>query len=117
MNPIKIKEVYDKLVETAKRNNIISYQTLSNECSLGLDMADISHRNKLADIIGTISHEENENGRPLLSVVVIRSDSNQPGNGFFNLATELELYGGSRDDLNRLEFSTMELRRCHDYWN
>jgi hypothetical protein len=62
------------------------------------------------DEINRIEHEQ---GRPLLSAVVISKEHNLPGTGFFECAKELGHFPG-RDQVT---FWIHELRRVHSYWN
>ncbi|QPC83631.1 hypothetical protein G4Y79_04405 [Phototrophicus methaneseepsis] len=61
---------------------------------------DISQRNYVHDILGNISRDEAKDGRPLISVIVVRQVDNKPGPGFFELARkELpDQYTGLDDD-------------------
>jgi hypothetical protein len=52
----------------------------------------------------------------MLSAVVIYVDKNRPGDGFFTLAGELGLYGGSNNEENKIVFWLAELKRVHDFW-
>ena len=75
-------------------------------------MESIEDRNRIASILDGISTVEHRSGRPLLSAVVIRKDTNIPGQGFFSLAKKLGLYNGD-DTLYWVE----ELRHVHKYWS
>lgn len=108
--------VRNKLTEIAKKGRSITYQKLSDDCKLGLDMGNIDQRNELANILGEISIYENEFNRPLISVVVFRNDTNMPGSGFFDLATNLNKYNGSVNNKQMDAFFIKELKKCYDYW-
>lgn len=81
------------LIERARNtgDELISYQKLSDECKLGLDMSRIDHRAEIGRILGEISSYEHQNDRPLLSALVVRAGDNYEGDGFFKLAEELGL--------------------------
>ena len=79
---------------------------------VGLDMTKPGHRRRMYIMLERISRHEHEEGRPLLSAVVIHLNRNTPGNGFFTLADELGLFRGRC----RLTYFVNELRRVHDYW-
>ena len=66
----------------------------------------------MSNLLDEISRCEHENGRPLLSAVVIHVDDNMPGNGFFVLAEDLGLFKGR----GRFMFFVEELKRVHDHW-
>lgn len=102
--------LYEILKEVARHGRITYYADISPQ--FGLDMANQQDRNEIGALLGEISTYEKNQGRPLLSVVVIHRDNNVPGLGFFNLARELNVYNGADDVL----FFIQELRRVHDYW-
>ena len=62
-----------------------------------------------------IAEQENDSGRPLLSVVVVRADTGMPGAGFFDLARRLGLLDSS-DGSDEEVFFRDELRRVHEHW-
>lgn len=109
-------DVYNKLIKIAKKGGIISYQDISSQCNLKLNMQNISDRNKLAGLLGDISIFEVNNNRHMLSVVVINQTENKSGSGFFELAEQLGLYNGSNNDFQREKFFSDELNKCYDYW-
>lgn len=78
---------------------------------VGLDLENPAHRNDPAHMLGEISRRENENGRPLLSAVVVLQDTFRPGKGFFTLARELGLHSGDDE-----AFFSEELKRVWDTW-
>lgn len=104
------------MIEIAKNRSFITYQQLSDQCNLGLDMVDIAQRKILANKLGEISTIESNAGRPLLSVVVFSQINNQPGNGFFTLANQLGLYHGGNNPGQRDIFFINELNKCYNYW-
>lgn len=79
---------------------------------LGLDMKSGADRGKIGEILGEISKAEHDEGRPLLSAVVILKEGGRPGKGFFALAKDLGHAVG--DDHDR--FFIHHLRKVHDYW-
>jgi len=72
-------------------------------------------RKEIGAILGEISEFEHNNGRPLLSAVVL-SKSGEEGDGFFKLCEEL----GITSDWRRLKkddvFVATEINKCHDFW-
>ena len=89
------KEVRTFLIDLARNrtNQTITYQKLSDKLNLDLDMQEPHHRKMIGEILGEISEFEFENGRPLLSSLVIRLGDLDSGNGFFKLAEDLG-FGG-----------------------
>lgn len=93
---------------------VIYYSELGFE--FGITGDDEFNFNKLAGEIGTVSTFEHENGRPLLSVVVVRMSEKDPGLGFFKLAKSLGVMTKSvKVWENRLEFYADEHRRVLKY--
>src|SRR4051812_3123114 len=80
-------EIRRVLVEKAKQRSMIPYSELVGRVtSVNFRAFD----QKLFAILGQISFEENEQGRPLLSVLVVHKTGDmQPGEGFFELAQSL----------------------------
>lgn len=73
----------------------------------GVGFNQINTMNLLADI----STIEQRLGRPMLSVVVVNSDTCRPGAGFFVLARQLGRGVGDEE-----QFFLDELKRVIDYW-
>ena len=104
------KEIYKRLRQVARANQIITYSKIAPMANL--DMENPDHRKQIGEILGAISEREFKKGRPLLSAVVVHLDNNRPGKGFFNLAEELGIYDGTDD----LAFHIQELDKVHKYW-
>ena len=102
--------LYDRLLQVARSGEVTHYSDVAP--LLGLDMSRESDRARIGELLDEVSSFESQNGRPLLSAVVIRADLNMPGPGFFGLATRLGLLHGN----NRVVFWARELTRVHDYW-
>ncbi len=105
-----------RLIEIAKRKSFITYQQLSNQCHLNLDMADIVQRQQLAHLLEEITTNEFNSGRPLLSVVVFSQNDNRPGNGFFEISGRLGVYTGGNNTNQQDIYFINELNKCYDYW-
>ena len=102
--------VYDRLKAVASARDLITYEDVAPLANL--DMADPDHRNQMSRILEAIARAEFAQGNPLLTVVVVHKHDYRPGHGFFVLARELGLYGGSDD----VEYFSRELKRVHDHW-
>ena len=102
--------IYDELRRVAKDGGITRYSDVAPLANLDMDSPE--DRNRIADILDEISRCEYADGKPLLSAVVIRKDTNIPGRGFFELAKSLRLPGVDDDVL----FWVKEVQRVHDYW-
>lgn len=103
--------IYNRLLQVARTGrDVIYYSDIAPLA--GLDMASPPDRDEISRLLDEISNHEHTLGRPLLSALVIRRDTNIPGDGFFALATQL----GFPNVNNHMPFFISELRRVHDYW-
>lgn len=112
------KKVRRYLIELArnKTNPTVNYQKLADDCGLGLKMSDGQHvRNEIGRILGEISEYEHENGRPLLSALVIRLNDGEEGDGFYKLAEDLG-YGNWRK-LKADLFEYEQITECVNKWS
>ena len=62
-------------------------------------------------LLGDISSVEHEQGRPMLTVLVVSEKNRTPGNGFFGLARKLERLFEDEE-----QFLRDERKRVIDYW-
>ncbi|MFN3562152.1 MAG: hypothetical protein ACK4XY_01310 [Chloroherpetonaceae bacterium] len=100
-------KVRNYLIEIAKQKKTITYSELSKACQLGLKMDSEADRQRIGAILDEISTNEHNEGRPLLSAVVVKQASGEPGEGFYKLAESLKGYPSFWKD---------ELKKVHDYW-
>ena len=103
-------ELYEKLREAARQQKTTRYEDIAP--MLGLKMGDPADRVRIGQILGEISKQEHEAGRPMLSAVVTRKGDERPGPGFFELAQQLGLVGAMDSDT----FFIHELKRVHGWW-
>ncbi|GAP75944.1 hypothetical protein W04_2485 [Pseudoalteromonas sp. SW0106-04] len=74
-------------------------------------------RDEIARLLGEIARHEHHQGRPMLtSLVIHKGNDNNPGEGFFSIATELDIYSGSRDQLERVTFWSNQVTDVHNHW-
>ena len=98
--------IHEKIRDVARNGIYVNYGDIA-------PLIGLSPRSpKLFAILDCINRNEHSEGRPLLSAVVINKMKGMPGDGFFNLAEELELHDGSR----KREYWKEELRCVHNYW-
>jgi len=103
-------DIYERLKEVARAGQKITYGEIAPIADL--DMSNPADRSEIAAILGRICSREHHEDRPLLSAVVVRSDTGYPGKGFFKLAQDLGIYDGSDD----WAFFERQLARVHEYW-
>ncbi|MES0489582.1 MAG: hypothetical protein ABUK01_06310 [Leptospirales bacterium] len=103
-------EIKDILKQNASKRAMIPYSDLvANLQSMRLE----AHDTRLFRLLGDISVEENEEGRGMLSVIVVHKHGDvQPGPGFFELAKQL-----GRDTSDILQCWVDELKKVHYYWS
>ena len=108
---LDFKPVYNRLIEVAQMRRTTSYTDVA--ALLHLDAEIPGDRMEIGRILDEISCNENAQGRPLISAVVVLPEIGYPGKGFFLLARELglNLYCDERS------FFAYELKRVHDYWS
>jgi hypothetical protein len=105
--------IYDCLKDVARKGNLITYHEIAPLARL--NMENPGDRNKIAEILGEISTFEHENGRPMLSAIVVLAGIGYPGEGFYTLARQLGTYHGHAD-LDEMEFFVKETKRVFNYW-
>ena len=113
-------KVRNYLIELSRKrtNQTVTYQKLSDDCSLGLDMRNNPNDRKiLGKILGDIStYEHQNNKRPLLSALVIRSGDNYEGDGFYKLAEELG-FGNWQKLKKEGLFEVLQIKKCIEFWS
>lgn len=104
------QEMREILIERARARGTISYSELvAGVKSITLE----PHSHSLDAILGEISSEEDNNGRGMLTVIVVhKSGDMQPGPGFFELAKEL---GHDTSDITKCWID--EVNRVHAQWS
>lgn len=105
------QEIYKKLQTAAMSKKSVTYSSLASIAGLNMDMQE--DRTKLGEILGSISTNEHQNNRPLLSVVAWFSGRAEPSKGFYNLAESLGVYSSKQD---KDTFFINELNKTYDYW-
>lgn len=107
--------VRDYLIQAARSRNLVTYSRVNEDCHLRLDFDLQTDRNEIGHILGEISTFEHQNGRPLLSAIVIHeSNDNEPGAGFYELSAQL--YQRDVRVLRRELFWALEVDKCFVYW-
>lgn len=102
------------LITHASRGKYVVYTELVKEANLDLNMSNPYHRTLLGHILGAISVYEHENGRPMLSSVVVSKDSLMPSDGFYKLAEELG--HGEWHKLKEAFWGIEEMKCAFTFW-
>lgn len=113
---MKQELIRDFLVKIAKAKNLITYKDLCKAQYKDLDFDVITDQYKLYESLTRISEYENSQGRPLLSVLVVKEVVEVPGGGFFKMASRLKKYDGDESKDARLAFFEKEKELTYKYW-
>jgi hypothetical protein len=101
-------EARQAMIEAARRGTTLFYSQLVGQIE---SITFTPHDFNLFHLLGQISTCENESGRGMLSVVVVRKQDGLPGQGFFDLARDL-----GRDTSDPDRFFVAELGRVLHSW-
>jgi hypothetical protein len=107
------QQIYERLQEVANEGELTTYGEIAPLANLNMENPD--DRNKMAQILGDISTHEHEQGRPMLSAIVVLAEIGYPGEGFFTLARELGLLHGNKE-FDNLDFFVQEVKRVYACW-
>jgi hypothetical protein len=102
--------IYAELQRVARAGRTTTYRDLA--ALAGLDLNRPADRDALAGTLRAISTAEHQQGRPLLSAVVVLGGRRLPGAGFFALARELRRHAGDDD----AAFHRQELAQVYAAW-
>lgn len=107
------EEIRQLLIRTARSGGFITYTDLCKQISA---IQIEPHEHALRILLGGVSTEEHEDGRPLLTALIIYKNGEfAPGTGFFNLAESLG-YEVGNTDLYRDRFWLDQLRQLRETW-
>ena len=84
--------VYGLCMEAARDQMTASYSAVATR--IGMDITDDAWWYQIGTLLDEVSRYEHAHGRRLLSVVVVRQDTERPGAGFFAHAKELGAFDG-----------------------
>ena len=110
---LRIKDV---LIKVAKRKSVINYTDLLKQSGVHLDMSNPHDRGVLGNLLGDISWNEVQEGRPMLSSVALHAGDFKQGGGFFDLAEELYSISLPSADAE-LNFGMDEMNKTHEFWS
>lgn len=103
-------EITEILSQRARSRGMITYSDLTSQLR-SIKIA--YHEPAMGAILGDISTHESQQGRGMLSVIVVHKYGDmEPGNGFYECAEELGL-----DISDRVAFWISELHKVHGFWS
>lgn len=104
---------YSALVAAAHSRSLLTYAGIAHLTGLptrGQDMA-----NKVGHLVGEISEDEHNAGRPLLSALVVYKGDGTPSFGFYKLARKLGMLAGSSKSAEKA-FTNKEQTNLFEFW-
>ena len=101
---------YSIMINAAQHHGLCTYQEIAQ--SIGLSTAGSYMGKIIGEIIGLISQNENEQGRPMLSSIVV-GVSGKPGDGYYEWATELGLL---TEDMDKESFWRYQCEQIYEEW-
>jgi hypothetical protein len=104
--------VYCKLLSAAQRHDEVLYGEIAE--ILGIPTNGHHMAREVGEVLGEISQDEHNAGRPMLSAVAV-SQKGFPGDGFFVLARTLELLA-TTESADELKFWMAEEGKVYDTW-
>ncbi len=106
----KYVHVLAELVRAAQYRGVTTYQDIA--VIIGLPQSGQHMGAEIGHILGEISEDEVQAGRPMLSAVAVNV-SGKAGPGFFGLAKDLKRMSGSEDEN---AFWNRELEAVYEAW-
>jgi len=107
--------LYDELKKTGRERRLTYYSQIAP--LVGLTMESETDRDEIARLLTEIALHEFQQGRPMLtSLIIHKGNDNTPGEGFFSIATDLGIYSGSREQLERVTFWSNQVTEVHNHW-
>lgn len=104
-------------LNVASKREVCTYTDIARYLKQQFDLNEDPMSKSLAGLLGDISVDENEQGNPLLSVIVVNKETKIPGDRFFKLAKDLGLYQGSLNNREQKDlFYISELNNAHSFW-
>jgi len=106
-------QVYAELIQAARFQGVVTYKRIGH--LLEIDTPGHHLAAEVGHVLGEVSEDEHDAGRPLLSAVAVRVDEGVPGRGFFGLARDLGMLDAD-GDAPRDGFWEKERARVYDTW-
>lgn len=113
----EVNRLYHVLIEVAEHQDLISYSACCQQARLPLEMENPYDRQQLAILLARISEYEVDNGRPMLSAVVVHQGKNDPGKGFYTFASELGLLRDRPTAEEKERFLMSQLKEVYATWS
>jgi hypothetical protein len=107
----ELERLRDLLIADARAGRVLNYGPIGKLFDLNMDNP--QHRIRIGEMLGDVSREEVEQGRPMLSSIVVQTDTDLPGHGFFRLGHELGLVQPAEDEMS---FAVRQMKAVFVHW-
>jgi hypothetical protein len=104
--------VFNELVRAARYRGTVTYQEVAE--LIGLPIVGSYMGKEVGHVLGEISEDQHQCGRPMLSAIAVGVDG-LPGEGFFKLAITLGKFTGHGDTEQR-RFWDRERSAVYELW-
>jgi hypothetical protein len=104
---------YSALIAAAHSRNLCTYTGIAH--LTGLTPKGSAMGKQVGHLVGEISEEEHDAGRPMLSALVVEKDTGMPSSGFYNLARDSGLLSGTTKTAKKA-FLSKEQTKLFDCW-
>ena len=109
---IEYYKVYSALIYAAKDQKKLNYAAVAK--IMGITETGNYMGAETGHLLGEISENEHNNERPLLSAVVVKSNRDIPGDGFFTLACQLHILEENATPEQKKVFWKNELNQVYE---
>jgi hypothetical protein len=104
---------YSALVAAAHSRSLLTYAGIAH--LTGLPTKGSVMAKEVGHLLGEISEDENDTGRPLLSALVVYKGDGTPSYGFYKLARQLGMLAGTSKTAEKA-FTIKEQTKLFDFW-
>jgi hypothetical protein len=106
--------VRDALIEAARDRRLLTYPDVA--AMMGLPGMGYDMGKKVGALADAINRFEQDAGRPMLSALLVQTQSRRPGEGFYACAIQLGLVTGFADAASKRAFWEAERDKVYAYW-
>jgi hypothetical protein len=106
--------VRDALIEAARDRRLLTYPDVA--IIMGLPRSGYDMGRKVGAMADAINRFERDAGRPMLSALLVQTQSRRPGDGFYACAIQLGIVTGFADDASKRAFWEDERDKVYAYW-
>ena len=108
-------KVYSDLISAARNNTTLNYKDVARV--MGLPESGNYMGAETGHLLGEISENEHINGRPMLSALALQTNHKKPGEGFYVLASQLNLLDGNATTEDKRLFWEKQCALVYKEWS